>query len=33
MNSNTTRVGAGIAVIVVAIVLLVVLKSDDLSIT
>ena len=31
MNSNTTRVIAGIGVIVVAIVLLVVLKSDDSS--
>lgn len=29
MNSNTTRVVAGIAVIAVAVVLLVVLKSDD----
>jgi hypothetical protein len=31
MNSNTTRVVAGIAAIVVAIVLLVVLKKDDSS--
>jgi len=31
MNSNTTRVVAGIAVIAVAIVLLVVLKKDDSS--
>lgn len=31
MNSNTTRVIAGIGVIIVAIVLLVVLKSDDSS--
>lgn len=31
MNSNTTRVVAGIGVIVVGIVLLVVLKSDDSS--